>query len=159
MLINKQSITTDAGASMVNIPQALQKYGACLETSYAYPGSNTSTAYKTAPSPAAFTEGLSYVIGQNPANYAMVTSGDTAAVKNLLRNNTPVMMGFNVYDTRAYTLFEGLNTTSYTYSPLTKTGASVLELMSGSAPRLGQATGLELMSRFVSRAEQPLHSA
>ncbi len=125
VLINKQTISTDAGAYMVNIPQALQKYGACLETSYAYPGSNTSTAYKTAPSPAAFTEGLSYVIGQNPANYAMVTSGDTAAVKNLLRNNTPVMMGFNVYDTRSYTLFEGLNTTSYTYSPLTKTGSLV----------------------------------
>jgi C1A family cysteine protease len=54
----------------------------------------------------------------------LVNSGDTTAVKNLLRNNVPVMMGFNVYDnTRTYQYFENLNTTSYTYNPLTSTGA------------------------------------
>ena len=125
VLINKQSIGTDAGAYMVNIPQALQKYGACLESSYSYPSSSTSIAYKTAPSSSALTEGLSYVIGQKSSSYAMVNAGDTAAVKNLLRNNVPVMMGFNVYDTRSYTIFEGLNTKSYTYNPLTKTGSLV----------------------------------
>jgi len=125
VLILKESITADQGAYMVDIPQALQKYGDCLETSYVYPSSNTSTAYKTAPSAVAMTEGLGYVIGQNPTSYAMINSGDTAAVKNILRSNTPVMMGFNVYDTRTYTLFEGLTTKSYTYNPLTKTGALV----------------------------------
>jgi hypothetical protein len=125
VLILKQKITADQGAYMVNIPQALQKYGDCLETSYVYPSSNTSVQYKTPPSAAAMTEGLSYVIGQKSTSYAMVRAGDTAAVKNILRNNTPVMMGFNVYDTRSYTLFEGLNTTSYTYNPLTKNGTLV----------------------------------
>ena len=80
---------------------------------------------KTPPSAGAVTEGLGYVIGQNPTSYAMINTGDTAAVKNILRSNTPVMMGFNVYDTRSYTLFEGLTTKSYTYNPLTKTGALV----------------------------------
>ena len=125
VLILKEKITADQGAYMIDIPQALQKYGDCLENSYAYPSSNTSKAYKTPPSAAAMTEGLSYVIGQKSTSYAMVAAGDTAAVKNILRNNTPVMMGFNVYDTRSYTLFEGLNTTNYTYNPLTKTGTLV----------------------------------
>ena len=125
VLILKEKITADQGAYMVNVPQALQKYGDCLETSYLYPSSNTSKAYKTPPTAAAMTEGLSYVIGQKSTSYAMVASGDTAAVKNILRNNTAVMMGFNVYDTRSYTLFEGLNTTNYTYNPLTKTGTLV----------------------------------
>ena len=53
VLILKQKITADQGAYMVNIPQALQKYGDCLETSYAYPSSSSSTAYKTAPKAAA----------------------------------------------------------------------------------------------------------
>jgi C1A family cysteine protease len=125
VLILKQKITADQGAYMVNIPQALQKYGDCLETSYTYPSSNTSTAYKTPPTAGAMTEGLSYVIGQKSTSYAMVVAGDTAAVKNILRNNIPVMMGFNVYDNRSYTLFERLNTTSYTYNPLTKNGTLV----------------------------------
>ena len=58
VLILKQKITADQGAYMVNIPQALQKYGDCLETSYAYPSSNKSTTYKTAPKTAVMTEGL-----------------------------------------------------------------------------------------------------
>jgi hypothetical protein len=125
VLILKQSITADNGAYMINIPQALQKYGDCLETSYKYPTSNTSIEYKTAPSAAAFTEGLVYRIGQKASSFARLAAGDTAAVKNLLRNNIPVMMGFNVYDTRSYTLFESLNTTNYTYNPLTKNNALV----------------------------------
>ena len=120
---------------MVNIPQALQKYGDCLESSYVYPSSNTSTAYKTAPTSAALTEALGYVIGQKKSSYAMIISGDTAAVKNILRGNTPVMLGFNVYDNSKYTYFEGLNTTSYTYNPLTTAGklATGVRLLGGHA--------------------------
>jgi C1A family cysteine protease len=125
VLILNENIKTDMGAYMVDIPQALQKYGDCLETSYVYPSSDKSTAYKTPPSATAITEGFSYVIGQHNTSYAMIAQGDTAAVKNILRNNTPVMMGFNVYDTRSYTLFEDLNTINYTYNPLTKTGTLV----------------------------------
>jgi C1A family cysteine protease len=133
--IEKQSISADNGASMANIPQSLQKYGLCLESLYAYPSSDKSTAYKTAPTTADFTNGLSYVIGQAKTSYARVNSGDTAAVKNLLRNNIPVMMGLNVYDNSKYQYFEGLNTKSYTYNPLTSTGAlaSGVQLLGGHA--------------------------
>ena len=48
------------------------------------------------------------------------------------------MMGFNVYDTSAYTIFEGLNTTSYVYNPLTSGGA----LVSGAKLLGGHATPL-----------------
>jgi Papain family cysteine protease len=125
VLLMKQKITSDPGANMVNIPQALQKYGACLESSYAYPSSTKSTAYKTAPTAANLTEGLTYRIGQATINYAMITSGDTAAVKTVLRSNVPVMLGFNVYDVAAYTIFENLNTTNYTYNPLKADGTLV----------------------------------
>ena len=127
--IQKQKITVDNGAQMVDIPEALQTYGQSIETDYAYPTNPTntatksSTAYKTAPSAAAVSNALSYEIGSKAANYGMVAQGDTATVKALLRQNIPVCMGFNVYDNSQYTLFEGLNTTSYTYSPLTSTGA------------------------------------
>jgi C1A family cysteine protease len=136
VLILKQKITADNGASMVNIPQALKKYGDCLETSYTYPSSNTSTAYKTAPSTAAMSEGLNYRIGQTLSSYAVVKTGDVTAVKTLLNSNKPVMMGFNVYDNTGYTLFERLNTTSYTYNPLTAKGA----LVSGAKLLGGHAT-------------------
>jgi C1A family cysteine protease len=120
VLILKQRITADNGASMVNIPQALQKYGDCKEISYPYPSSNKSTAYKTPPTSAAMTEGLNYRIS---SNYGLVATGDVTAVKTLLSGNTPVMMGFNVYDNSAYSLFERLNTTNCTYNPLTTSGA------------------------------------
>ncbi len=118
-----EKITVDNGAYMVNIPQALQKYGLCFESLYAYPSSDRSTAYKTAPGAAAVSNALGYEIGQSPSSYALINSGDTTAVKNLLRNNIPVMMGLNVYDNAKYQYFEGLNTTNYTYNPLTATGA------------------------------------
>jgi hypothetical protein len=125
VLILKQKITADNGAYMVNIPQALQKYGDCLETSYLYPSSNKSTAYKTPPTSVAMTEGLSYRIGQSLSSYGLIKTGDVTAVKTKLVNNIPVMMGFNVYDNSSYTLFEGLNTTNYTYNPLTTSGSLV----------------------------------
>jgi len=125
VLILKEKITADNGAYMVNIPQALQKYGDCLENSYSYPTSDRSTAYKTAPNSAALTEGLLYRIGQQPTSYGMISSSDLTTVKTMISNKIPVMMGFNVYDTSAYTLFEGLNTTKYVYNPLTNTGALV----------------------------------
>lgn len=124
-------ITADPGAEMVDIPEALQKYGECIETDYAYPvnanqtaGPNTK-AFKTAPNSAAVSNALLYVIGQSPSNYGMVAQGDTATVKELLRENIPVCMGFNVYDNSRYTIFEGLNTSNYTYNPLTSTGSIV----------------------------------
>lgn len=52
------------------------------------------------------------------AGAALVTD-----VENALLNNKPVLMGLNIYDSSAYTYFEGLTTTSYTYNPLTSTGA------------------------------------
>jgi C1A family cysteine protease len=130
-----EPISNDDGASMVNIPQSLQKYGLCLETMYAYPSSDKSTAYTTAPTSADFTDALGFVIGQAKTSYARVNAGDTGAVKNLLRNNIPVMMGFNVYDNSSYKYFEGLNTKNYTYNPLTSTGAlaSGVQLLGGHA--------------------------
>jgi hypothetical protein len=129
--IQGQKITVDEGAEMVDIPEALQKYGECIETDYAYPTNQSETAgpsskaYKTAPTAAAVSNALLYEIGQSPSNYAMVAQGDTATVISLLRQNIPVCMGFNVYDNSKYTIFEGLNTTSYTYNPLTANGAIV----------------------------------
>ncbi len=128
VLILKQKITADNGAYMVNIPQALQKYGDCLESLYLYPSSNTSTAYKTAPTAAALANGLNYRINQttNPVSYAVIKTGDVAGVKALIAAHIPVMMGFNVYDnTSTYKIFEGLNTTSYIYNPLTTSGTLV----------------------------------
>ena len=132
-----QRISADNGANMVNIGQALQKYGDCFESLYVYPSSDRSTAYKTPPSSSAISNALGYKV----TSYTLVNSGDTAAVKNLLRNNVPVMMGFNVYDkTSTYQYFEGLNTTSYTYNPLTSSGALIsgLSLLGGHAvPLIG----------------------
>ena len=130
--ILKQRISADNGANMVNIDQALTKYGITTEALYAYPPSDVSTAYKTAPSANAISTALGYKI----SSYTLINTGDTAAVKNCIRNHIPVMMGLNVYDnTRTYAYFEGLTTTSYTYNPLTTTGALVkgLTLMGGHA--------------------------
>lgn len=126
--IEGYSITSDPGAEMIDIPEALQKYGECIESDYVYPDNATHTAgpsskaYKTAPNSIAVSNALNHEIGPNKSNYGMVAQGDTAAVIALLLNNTPVMMGFNVYDNSSYTIFEGLNTTNYTYSPLTSAG-------------------------------------
>ena len=78
------------------------------------------------------TEGLKYRIGQSKFSYGLIHSDDIEAVKNILRNDVPVMMGFNVYDDPdatpvTYPYFERLNTTNYTYNPLTKKG----DLISG----------------------------
>ncbi len=126
---------------MIDIPEALQNYGQCIETDYAYPTNKNQTAgpsskaYKTAPNATAVNNALNYEIGSSGSNYAMIAQGDTASVIALLRNNIPVMMGFNVYDNSSYTIFEGLNTTNYTYSPLTSTGKlkSGLSLLGGHA--------------------------
>ena len=129
--IERYRISSDPGAEMVDIPEALQKYGECIETDYAYPVNATETAgprsaaYKTAPNSTAVSNALLYKIGSSASNYGMVAQGDTATVKALLRENIPVCMGFNVYDNSKYTIFEGLNTTNYTYNPLTSTGAII----------------------------------
>lgn len=137
VLILKQKITVDNGAYMVNIPQALHSYGDCPEGDYPYPtnGSNKSTAYKTAPSSTATSDAIPYETGPT---YGQVNQGDVAGAKLLIANNTPVMMGFNVYDTSAYTLFEGLNTKNFVYNPLTSTGT----LVKGASLLGGHATPL-----------------
>jgi hypothetical protein len=130
--ILKEKIGADNGANMVNIDQALTKYGITTEALYAYPTSDKSTAYKTPPSATAISTALGYKI----SSYTLINTGDTAAVKNCLRNHIPVMMGLNVYDnTRTYAYFEGLTTKSYTYNPLTAAGKLVsgLTLMGGHA--------------------------
>jgi hypothetical protein len=119
--ILKQKITADNGAYMVNIPQALQTYGDCTEALYQYPSSNKSTAYKTAPSAGAVSDALTRKI----VTYSLLAQGDVAQVKAAITSGKPVMMGFNVYDTSSYTLFEGLNTSKYVYNPLTSSGALV----------------------------------
>jgi C1A family cysteine protease len=128
VLIEKQKISSDNGAYMVDISKALQNYGDCLENSYPYPSSDRSTAYKTPPTGLMMTEGLTYQIASNDPNKVSTSYGlvsDVATTKNFLANNIPVMLGFNVYDNSRYTLFEGLNTTNYIYNPLTASGSLV----------------------------------
>ena len=178
VVIQKQAISADNGANMVNIGQALQ--GATSNTStsalpltfnginfkgestedlYQYPislnssGYNVASAsslnYLTAPSSNAISNALSYTLGSQIGTtnsvgttshgyYVISSTGASLLtdVKTALANNKPVMMGFNVYDnTRTYKYFEGLNTTSYTYNPLTTSGslASGVRLLGGHA--------------------------
>jgi C1A family cysteine protease len=179
VVIQKQAISADNGANMVNIGQTLQGTtsntsstlltysgktfkGVSSEDLYAYPSSinssgyNVATAssanYLTAPTNTAITGALSYTLasqsgsttssnsaGATSHGYYVITSTGSALlndVKTALVNNKPVMMGFNVYDnTRTYKYFEGLNTTSYTYNPLTTSGslASGVRLLGGHA--------------------------
>jgi len=69
--------------------------------------------------------------------YEITDAGTTLVtdVENALLNNKPVLMGLNIYDNSAYTYFEGLNTTSYTYDPLTSAGklAKGVSLLGGHA--------------------------
>jgi C1A family cysteine protease len=120
--IEGYKITQDPGANMVNVGQALEKYGITTEALMPYPNpaAPTTKAFKTAPTSAA----ISTALGYEASGATLLNQGDTAAVKNCLRNNVPVYFGFNVYDnTRTYQYFENLNTTSFTYNPLTSTGA------------------------------------
>jgi len=126
-----QSISADQGAYMVDIGQSLQTYGVCPESMYTYPTGDKTTAYKTPPGAAAISAALGYKVTGN----TLINSGDVAAVKNLLLNNIPVMMGLNIYDNAQYKYFEGLNTTSYTYNPLAANGslAKGVHLLGGHA--------------------------
>lgn len=132
--IRLQLISADAGATMLNIPQALQGYGVSADSLYTYPANDKTIAYLTPPSNDAVSSALNYRIGQLSTSYGLLNSGDTASVKSLLRSHIPVMMGFNVYDnTSTYQYFEGLNKTNYTYNPLSSTGALLpgLRLLGG----------------------------
>ncbi len=176
VVIQKQTISADNGANMVNIGQALQGttsntlttpltyngtnfIGECTESNYAYPfvagsggynvATSSSPSYLTAPSSGAITNAMSYTLltqsgtttsaGLTSQGYYLInTTGSSLVndVKTALVNNKPVMMGFNVYDnTRTYKYFEGLNTSSYTYNPLTTSGslASGVRLLGGHA--------------------------
>ena len=105
-VINKQSITVDNGAYMVNIPQALQgltnntgtgqsltlssiKFkGNCTETLYPYPTSpatTTSTRYRTAPTAAAITEAAKYGIS---AQIGTTSSTGTTTTGYFVINST-----------------------------------------------------------------------
>jgi C1A family cysteine protease len=127
-------ISQDPGANMINVGQALEKYGITTEALMPYPSpaAPTTKAFKTVPTSSA----ISTALGYKAVTATLLAQGDTAAVKNLLRNNTAVYFGFNVYDnTRTYAYFEGLSTKSYTYNPLTSSGAlaSGVKLLGGHA--------------------------
>jgi Papain family cysteine protease len=127
--------------------------GVCEENYYAYPsnGSNTSTQYTTAPSASAIANAPSFKIatqsgttgssGTTTHGYYVINSSTIVNdVKTALVNNKPVMMGFNVYDNKAYQYFEGLGVAGYspnkfTYNPLTSSGSLIsgLRLMGGHA--------------------------
>ncbi len=173
VLIQKQKITVDNGANMINIGEALQGLsnntgtgkaltsgsntfaGESTEDLYPYPitldgdgyneATSSSTQYKTAPSAAAIANapkfnlaaqsGTTGSTGTTAHGYYLITSsGDTTEVNNVktaILNNKPVLFGFNVYDNASYTIFEGLNTTSYIYNPLvakTKNGTTTYVL-------------------------------
>lgn len=173
-VIEKQRITADPGANMVNIGEALQGLssnsgretaltlngvtykGECTEDLYPYPyvtsaqdpGYNVATisaaGFQVVPSSAAVSNATGFILGTQTGSttatgatttngyYTITSSGDTTEVINCkiaITNNKPVMMGFSVYDNSSYTIFEGLNTTSYIYNPLiakttTKNGKS-----------------------------------
>lgn len=124
----------DPGANMVNIGQALETYGISTEAldPYPSPAAPSTKAFYTAPIAAA----VSNALGFEASTATLINQGDTATVKKLLRNNTCVYFGFNVYDnTKTYQYFENLNTTSYTYNPLTSSGtlAKGVSLLGGHA--------------------------
>jgi hypothetical protein len=108
-VILKQSITTDKGAYMVNIPETYQGLtsnsgtgaaltlngttfaGVCYETDYPYPsnGSNTSTQFKTPPSGNALTNDQLYTIGAQ--NGATGSSGTTTEGYYVINSSDPVI--------------------------------------------------------------------
>ncbi|HEY2722862.1 MAG TPA: C1 family peptidase [Chitinophagaceae bacterium] len=111
-VINKQSIKTDNGAYMVNIPETFQgltnnsgkgsaltlttggtKYsfaGDCYENLYTYPsnGSNTSTQFRTAPSASAISNGANFKIGLQSGTTG--SSGTTAHGYYVINSSDPV---------------------------------------------------------------------
>jgi len=130
--LRKEDIAADDGANMINISQALKRFGITTEDLYAYPANDYSTDYTTPPS----AEAISTALGYKISSFTLINTGDTAAVKNCIRNHIPVMMGLNVYDNlRTYTYFEDLNITNNTYNPLMADGTLVkgLTLLGGHA--------------------------
>jgi C1A family cysteine protease len=112
VVILKQSISSDNGANMVNIPQTLQGLsnntgsgvslsgkigtttyhfaGDCYENLYAYPssGSHTSTAYKTAPSSSAISNATGFKI--NVQSGTTGSSGTTTHGYYVINSSDPV---------------------------------------------------------------------
>jgi Papain family cysteine protease len=154
--IERGSLSSDPGANMVNIGQALQgltsnsgsgrsisPYGESTEDLYPYPTTLNSQGYniagpsskqfRTAPGSGAISNAANFKIakeggsttasGSTTAGYYYIAgTGDVNEVNNCkyaILNNKPVLMGFTVYDNSSYSVFEGLNTTSYVYNPLT----------------------------------------
>ena len=145
-----QGLSSNSGSGRAITPD-----GESTEDLYPYPislnsqGYNiagpSSTQFKTAPGSSAISNAANFTIkkqsggtgtsGSTTAGYYYIAgTGDTNEVKNCkfaILNNKPVLMGFTVYDnTSTYATFEGLNTTSYIYNPLSgssiKSGLSAL---------------------------------
>ena len=111
-VINKQSISTDQGAYMVNIPQTFQGLsnnsgtgsaltlmigsttynfaGDCYEDLYSYPsnGSNTSTQYKTAPTSSAISNAANFTIGVQSGTTG--STGTTSHGYYVINSSDPV---------------------------------------------------------------------
>jgi hypothetical protein len=140
-----QGLSTNAGSGKTLTLSGKTFKGICTEDLYPYPttaitpsspynlATSSSTQFKTAPTSAAITDapnfgisvqsGTTGTFGTTVHGYYLINStGDSTEVANVkiaILNNTPVMMGFNVYDnTSTYAYFEGLTTSSYTYNPL-----------------------------------------
>jgi hypothetical protein len=119
--------------------------GICTEDLYPYPttpitpsspynlATSSSTQFQTAPTTSAIADAPNFGVatqsgttgtsGTTTHGYYLISgTGDSTEVANVkisILNNTPVMMGFNVYDnTSTYAYFEGLSTSSYIYDPL-----------------------------------------
>jgi len=112
------NIATSSTAPFTTYPYSYYNYGLTTKTIPVAPDNFPvgAQAGSTNSSGTTTTAGY-YVI--NDSGSKLVTDVETA-----LLNNKPVLMGLNIYDnTRTYAYFENLNTTSYTYNPLTSTGA------------------------------------
>jgi len=162
-VIEGKPITSDPGANMVNVGEALQGLskntgagtaltlngvtfkGICTEDLYPFPTTpitaaspynlitKSSPQYQTPPSSAAISDAFNFGIavqtgstgtgGATTTNgyYAITSTGDSTEVENCkiaIANNLPVIMGFDIYDNKALTIFNNLTTTSYIYDPL-----------------------------------------
>ena len=140
-----QGLSSNSGSGTTLTLSGQTFKGICTEDLYPYPttaitpsspynlATSSSAQFQTAPGATAISNAPNYGVaaqsgttgssGTTVHGYYLINStGDSTEVANVkiaILNNTPVMMGFNVYDnTSTYAYFEGLSTTSYIYNPL-----------------------------------------
>jgi hypothetical protein len=140
-----QGLSSNSGTGKTLTLNGQAFKGICTEDLYPYPttaitpsspynlATSSSAQYKTAPTAAAIANAPNFGIAKQSGTtgtsgttvhgyYLINSTGDSTEVANAkisILNNTPVMMGFNVYDnTSTYAYFEGLTTSSYIYNPL-----------------------------------------